>query len=154
TSTVLASVLRKAAALACVAAMFAACSTASPPSPATATSAEPNPATTPAAEPLQVVIVPSELVVGPNRFAVGLFNAAGEMVLQAQVHFRYFDLTNPNAPVVESEADAEKQATPEGTSAIFAHERDFSRAGDWGVEVQARFPDGTLAVKRVAFKVT
>ena len=108
---------------------------------------------TPSNDPLKVVIVPSELVVGPNRFAVGLFNAAGQMVLQATVHFRYFDLSDPNAPLVESEADTERLATPEGTSVIFAQERNFDRAGDWGVEVQARFPDGTTAVKRVAFKV-
>ena len=100
-----------------------------------------------------MVIVPSEVVVGPNRFAVGLFNPAGRMVLDAEVHFRYFDLTNPNTPALESEADAERLTTPGGNTAIFAHERNFDRAGNWGVEVQARFPDGATASKAVAFEV-
>lgn len=120
--------------------------------PAIATSLPPAP-TPSAATALQVVIVPSELVVGPNRFAVGLLDPSGHMYLDGKVHFRYFDVTHPNSPVVESEADAERLATPDNTTAIFAQERNFDRAGDWGVEVQAQFPDGTTAVNRVAFTV-
>lgn len=106
-----------------------------------------------AAAELQVVLVPSELVIGSNRFAVGLFDPSGHMYLDAKVHLRYFDLSSPNAPVLESEADAERLATPDNSTAIFAHEREFGRAGDWGVEVQARFPDGAVATKGVAFQV-
>lgn len=102
---------------------------------------------------MQVVLVPSELVIGPNRFAVGLFDADGRMVHDAAVHLHYFDLSDPNAPALETEADAHRLQTPDGLTTIFAHERSFDRAGDWGVEVQAEFPDGATAVKRIGFQV-
>lgn len=102
---------------------------------------------------MEVVLVASELVVGPNRFAVGLFDGAGHMVHEAAVHFHYFDLSHPETPVLEAEADATPVHTPDGFTTIFAQERKFERAGDWGVEVQARFPDGTAALKRIGFEV-
>ena len=102
---------------------------------------------------MQVVLVPSELVMGPNRLAVGLFDSARRMIRDAEVHFHYYDLSHPDAPVLESEADAVRLQTPDGLTAIFAQEREFHRAGDWGVEVQARLPDGTSALKRIGFQV-
>ena len=102
---------------------------------------------------IQVVIVPSELIVGQNRFAIGLIDPVKGMIHDATVHFRYFDLTNPATPTVESEADAVRLQTSDGESTIFAHEREFKRAGAWGVQVDARFPDGTSATKRIGFQV-
>jgi hypothetical protein len=102
---------------------------------------------------LQVVLVPSELIVGPNRFAVGLIDPPRGMITNAAVHFRYFDLTDPTKPTVESEADAAVEQTPDGESTIYTQEREFARAGPWGVEVQARLPDGSTIVKRTAFRV-
>jgi hypothetical protein len=102
---------------------------------------------------MEVTLVASELVVGPNRFAVGLFDGAGHMVQEAEVHFHYYDLSQPDTPVLEVEADATPIHTPDGFTTIFAHEREFERAGDWGVEVQARLPDGTAAIKRIGFEV-
>jgi len=93
------------------------------------------PAQAPAAR-LQATLVPSELVVGANRFAVGLFDAKGEMIHDAAVHLQYYDLSAANTgstPVVESEADAVLLQTPDGLTTIFAHERKFSHAGNWGV---------------------
>lgn len=101
---------------------------------------------------VQVIIVPSEIVAGPNRFAVGIIDSSG-MVKDAAVRFRYFDLTDPNKPVLESEADAVRLQTPDGATVIYAQERDFARAGHWGVEVQARYPDGKLISKQVGFEV-
>lgn len=106
-----------------------------------------------ATEPLEVVLVTSELIVGPNRFAVGLFDGDRQVVHDADVHFHYFDLSDPSAPALESEADAHALQTPDGATTIFTHEREFARAGDWGVEVQARFPGGTAALKRIGFEV-
>lgn len=103
-------------------------------------------------EQIDVAIVPSELTVGANRFAVGLFDAAGEMVRDAKVHFHYFDLSSAQTPVLESHAEATRLQTPDGT-AIFAQERGFDRAGKWGVEVQAQFADGRTAIKRISFTV-
>ena len=67
------------------------------------------------------------------------------------VRFRYYDLSDAKHPVLEAEADAERLQAPDGHATIFAHERVFDRAGHWGVEVQARFPDGTTAQKGIAF---
>src|SRR6476469_327665 len=61
-----------------------------------------------------VALVPSELVVGLNRFAVGLFNKDGQAVNDAEVGFRYFDLSDPKAPVLESETDAIERKTEDG----------------------------------------
>jgi len=102
---------------------------------------------------MQVVLVPTELVVGPNRFAVGLFDAEGEMLHDADVHLHYFDLSDPAQAVLESEADTYRVHTEEGPTTVFAHERNFERAGDWGVEVEARLPDGRAASSRIGFRV-
>ena len=102
---------------------------------------------------LQVVVVPTELVVGPERFAVGLFDAEGNMIHDASVHFHYYDLSDPEQAVLESEADAYHLQEPEGPTTIYAHERPFERAGDWGVEVEARRPDGSAARSRIGFRV-
>jgi hypothetical protein len=102
---------------------------------------------------LEVALVSSELVLGPNRFAVGLFDDQRQVVHEADVHFHYYDLTDPAAPVLEMEADATAVQTPDGLTTIFAHEREFQRAGEWGVEVQARFSDGSAALKRIGFQV-
>lgn len=109
--------------------------------------------TTAAPASLQVVIVPSELIVGQNRFAVGLIDPVKGMLHDAAVHFRYFDLSDPAKPTVESEADAVRYQTPDGLTTYYAHEREFKRAGDWGVEVQARLPDGTTTDQRLSFRV-
>lgn len=102
---------------------------------------------------MTVALVASELVVGPNRFAVGLFDKDGGIVQEAAVHFHYYDLSNPAAPLLEIEADATPLHAPDGLTTIFTHERQFDRAGEWGVEVQASFPDGATAVKRIGFEV-
>lgn len=101
----------------------------------------------------QLVLVPSELIVGPNRFAIGLIDPGKGMVHDASVHFRYFDLSDPSKPTVESEADATRYQTPDGETTYYAQEREFKRAGDWGVEVHAQLPDGTAIDQRIGFRV-
>lgn len=100
-----------------------------------------------------VALVPSELVVGMNRFAVGLFDAQGQAVNDADVHFHYYDLSNPKAPVLESHAKATRRQTADGLTTIFTQDREFAHAGEWGVEVQASFPDGSSSIKRIGFHV-
>ena len=102
---------------------------------------------------MQVVVVPTELVVGPDRFAVGLFDPEQNLILDAEVHFHYYDLSDPDKAVLELEADAHRVQTPDGLTTIFAHQRDFERAGNYGVEVEARMPDGTAARQRIGFRV-
>ena len=102
---------------------------------------------------IEVVLVPSELTVGQNRMAVGLLDSGKQMIHEAAVHFHYFDLTNPAAPQLEQEANAYRVQSPDGLTTIFAQDRSFDRAGDWGLEVQARLADGQTAVQRIKFTV-
>jgi hypothetical protein len=126
--------------------ILASCSAPLPPSAFTAT--------LPAAQvDLQAVLVPSELVLGLNRFAVGLIEPGKGPIKDAQVQFQYFDLSNPSTPTVESQVDARQIVTPDGLTTFYANEREFKRAGDWGVEVQTRLADGRTSVQRVKFTV-
>ena len=102
---------------------------------------------------VKAVLVPSELVLGPNRFAVGLFDVDGGLVHEADVHFHYYDLSDPQKAVLESEVDAQRLQTPDGSTTIFTHERDFGRAGEWGAEIQVRWPGGRAARQRISFEV-
>lgn len=107
-----------------------------------------------AAVEMQVVLVPSELVVGQNRMAVGLLDDKKQMIQDAEVHFQYFDLSDPDAPQVEQEAAATVVQSPDGQTTIFAHNRRFEQAGEWGLAVQAKMVDGQTAVKHIKFNVT
>lgn len=102
---------------------------------------------------IQLVLVPSELVVGPNRFAVGIFDLGGNLVHEAGVHLHFFDLGDPTNPFYESEADAYPLSTESGDVTIFAYEREFSHGGDWAVEVEVTFPDGSEAINGIRFYV-
>ncbi len=102
---------------------------------------------------IEAVAVPSELVVGPNRFAVGLFDADGTMIHDANVHFHFVELNDPAAATPMGEADAERIQTADGLTTVYALERDFDVAGNWGVEVQAHWSDGRTALKRIGFQV-
>lgn len=109
--------------------------------------------TTQATGQLEAVVVPTELVLGLNRFAVGLFDAEGRMVHEAEVVFHYFDLSDVDNPALESEVTAVPIRDDAGFTTIFAHERRFDRAGTWGAEIQVRFPDGSADAQRIAFEV-
>lgn len=107
---------------------------------------------TPGAGQVQVVVVPSELVVGPDRFAVGIIDPAKGMIQDATVHFTYYELSNGTASV-ESQADATRESAPGTPTTIYTHEREFKHAGNWGVQVDARYADGTILQKRIGFQV-
>jgi hypothetical protein len=102
---------------------------------------------------LNVVMVPSEMAVGPNRFAVGLFDEEGGLIHDADVHFHYYDLRDPDQAVYESEADARPVQDPEGLTTIYVHDRDFDLAGLWGVEVEVTLPDGSAAKQRLGVEI-
>jgi hypothetical protein len=129
-----------------------ACSNASPTRPANG-QLLPSPSSSSLATRLQADLVPSELVVGDNRFAVGLMDANGQMVHDAAVHFQYYDLSNPKAPALESEADAVRLETPDRQTTIFANDRKFARPGNWGVVIQARSPNGSVERANLGFQV-
>jgi len=102
---------------------------------------------------IQLVLVPSEVIVGPNRFAVGIFDQGGDLVHEADVHLHFYDLTDHSNPFFESEANAYSLSTERGDVTIFAFDREFSHAGDWGVEVEVTFPDGSEALSGIRFFV-
>ncbi len=102
---------------------------------------------------VSAALVPSEIVVGPNRFAVGLFNEEGDLILDATVHFHYYDLSDPDNAVLESEATAQRIQDSEGYTTIFTHNRNFTAPGQWGVEIDVYLPDGNTAKERVGFVV-
>lgn len=102
---------------------------------------------------IQLVLVPSELIVGPNRFAVGIFDQGGDLVHDADVHLHFYDLTDSSNPGFESEADAHPIRTPDEQVTIFAYEREFLQGGLWGVEVEVNFRDGSQAINGIRFSV-
>jgi len=102
---------------------------------------------------IQLVLVPSELIVGSNRFAIGIFDQGGTLVHEADVHLHFYDLGDPSNPFFESEADAYPLSTELGDVTIFAYEREFAHGGDWAVEVEATFPDGSEAINGIRFVV-
>lgn len=106
-----------------------------------------------ATEQIQLVLVPSELIVGPNRFAVGIFDQGGNLVHEADVHLHFYDLGDTSNPFFESEADAYPLTTDLGDVTIFAYEREFAHGGDWAVEVEVTFPDGTEAINGIRYYV-
>ena len=96
------------------------------------------------------VLVNSELVVGENRFTVGLLNEENEEVTGAQVAFRFFKLDGE-----QQELRGEAQATPitleksyththedgtvethsAGESGVYTATVRFDEAGQWSAEV-------------------
>jgi hypothetical protein len=104
-------------------------------------------------EQIQLVLVPSELIVGHNRFAVGIFDQGGDLVHDANVHLHFYDLGDPSNPFFEMEANAYPLSTDQGDVTIFAYDREFSHGGLWGVEVEVTFPDGTEAINGIRFSV-
>lgn len=103
---------------------------------------------------VQVLLVNSQLAVGNNnRFAVALINENNEMIHDAAVRFRYFVLSDPDTPVFEQDAIAERLQSSDGVTTIYAHYRPFTQPGTWGVEVQMVLADGTAALQRIGFEV-
>ena len=57
---------------------------------------------------MQVALVDSELVVGQNRFAVGLLDPKGQNIREALVHFHFYSLVDPANPAVGDRTDFDR----------------------------------------------
>ncbi len=130
---------------------------------------EATPGASPAATPSTNIapqIVTSELVVGPNRFAIGLVDQeAGAPVLGAQVHFRFFKLLNgqaeqrfaDDAEFVGFETfyidDATKKKVVTGDIGVYVSNVAFDSQGDWGVEVTGTSNGQALGPLQTGFTV-
>lgn len=102
---------------------------------------------------IQVILVNSEIDIGLNRFAIALLDQDQQFIDEAEVTLSYFDIRDPDNPVPESSTTAVKRQAADGFTTIYTHPRNFDRAGAWGVQVDALFPDGSVAQQGIAFDV-
>jgi hypothetical protein len=101
-------------------------------------------------------VMNDSLAVGENRLLLNLSDAGDELIRDAAVHLRFYDL-NAGDPVLKSEADArfvpvelsyvdEQAPTPEPTDAgaggVYVANVHFDRAGDWGLKAAVTTVDG------------
>ncbi|MBI3968026.1 MAG: thioredoxin family protein [Chloroflexi bacterium] len=98
------------------------------------------------------VLPASDLTVGRNRFLLGILDERNRPIVDAKVHLRFFDLSEPQPPL-KAEADAIFRGTNLGDKGLYVTNVSFDRAGAWGVEVQASRPDGASRTARVQFEV-
>lgn len=103
---------------------------------------------------LQPVLATSELVVGPNRMALGILenNVPIEDAAQTAVKVRYFKINGDQATVV-GEEQAQFYGENLGPRGTFITHPTFDTPGKWGLEVQAQRPGQPVDVKRIAVDV-
>jgi hypothetical protein len=125
-------------------------------------------------EQLQPLITTSELIVGENRFAFGLIRAE-KFLESADVQLRIFSLDGAEAhlvaetnalyyPVGTAEPGDRVHRHADGTRHVHRASSDvrglyvtrltFARPGPWGIELQARDDNGSLATARITVTVS
>jgi hypothetical protein len=124
-------------------------------------------------EDLQPLITTSELIVGENRFAFGLAKA-NKLLENAHVQLRIYSIDGPkpnliaetNAlyhPVDIADSGGRVHRHADGTRHVHRADSDvrglyvtrltFTRPGPWGIELQARDDNGSLAMARITVTV-
>jgi hypothetical protein len=126
------------------------------------------PLATPSAADVIPILVSHELAVGDNRFVIGLQDRDNNLILDADVHLRFFKLKDGKAtmeseadtrPIVvqESAEDEHQDGTPHlesgGLVGVYVAHVTFDAPGTWGVEVDATVDEETRAPARVQFDV-
>ena len=122
---------------------------------------------------LQPLITTSELIVGQNRFAFGLARA-GKLIERAEVVLRLYDtaaaqpvlVAETNAlyrPLENVRSDNKVHRHADGTRhvhdarsairGVYVSQLEFSRAGEWGLEIVARQGNGASAASRLSVVV-
>jgi hypothetical protein len=122
---------------------------------------------------LQPLITTAELIVGENRFAFGLAKA-NKLLENADVQLRIYSIDGPEPHLVaESNALYHRVGTVEGDERVHRHadgtrhvhradsdvrglyvtRLTFTRPGPWGIELQARDDNGSLAMARITVTV-
>lgn len=132
----------------------------------------------PAAAPFSAVVATSELVVGPNRFALGILDEAqNRPIPDAQVRMRFVKLTSANQGTVKAEADGRfiAPARDAGIGGVVQHRHAdgsnhlhdnadasvgvyiapviFDEPGRWAVQAAFRTPDGREGTVALPFEV-
>ena len=124
-------------------------------------------------EDLQPLITTSELIVGENRFAFGLAKA-NKLLENAHVQLRIYSIDGPqpklvaetNAlyhPIEIADSGGRVHRHADGTQHVHRAESEvrglyvtrltFTRPGPWGIELQARDDNGSLATARLTITV-
>jgi hypothetical protein len=103
---------------------------------------------------LQPVLATSELVVGPNRMALGILenNVPIPDAAQTQVHLQYFKLKGDQATPA-GEEDARYYGEGLGTRGAFISHPTFDQPGNWGLEVRITRPGKSVETQRIALEV-
>ena len=103
---------------------------------------------------VQPVVTTSELVVGPNRMALGLIenNVPIPDAAQTRVHVRFFKLKGDQARLV-SEEDAQYYGEGLGARGTFVTHPTFDTPGEWGLEVQMKRPGKPASTQRLGLEV-
>jgi hypothetical protein len=149
-----------------------------------ASSARPGPEASPAAASrssaeagnVTAQLTSTEIVVGENRFTLGLLDSAGKPIADASARLTFYDLGS-GQPITKAQVDATFQAPareaglaetisvtlPNGQKrvqsnapsdvGIYEAQVSFDHAGDWGVEAQGKLKSGAPYAARAGFKV-
>jgi hypothetical protein len=98
-----------------------------------------------------LVLATSELVVGPNRFAVGIIDEANRPIVDARVTFGFFQVSGQEA-TKRAEAPATFRWVDHQTRGIYTAPVQFDVDGRWGVEAMVE-RNGQRQVIRSTFEV-
>jgi hypothetical protein len=103
---------------------------------------------------VQPVLATSELVVGPNRLALGLLenNVPIPDAAQTKVHLRYYRLKGDQATLV-AEEDAPFYGEGLGPRGTFVGHPTFDTPGSWGLEVRMTRPGKATQTARLNVRV-
>jgi hypothetical protein len=123
-----------------------------------------------------VQVTSTEIVVGENRFTLGLLDAAGKPIADASAEFSFFDLSSGQtaaktqvhatfqAPAREAGlAETMSVTLPNGQKriqsnapsdvGIYEAQVSFDHPGDWGVEARGKLSSGAEYAARAGFRV-
>jgi hypothetical protein len=99
---------------------------------------------------LTATVASSELVIGPNRFALALLES-GRGVVDATVGLEFFTVEG-NQATKQSDAPATLR-TIDGSKGVYTARNRFDRPGTWGVQATVTRPDQAPLAVRTAFEV-
>jgi len=100
------------------------------------------------------IAVSSELAIGSNRFLLNLVDNANEPLASADrpVEMRFFDLAADATQPVVTVAGTYLPTIPQ-LPGLYRAQVDFTRAGEWGLEVVTTEADGSQRSGRMVFSV-
>ncbi|HTE84690.1 MAG TPA: hypothetical protein VK821_08140, partial [Dehalococcoidia bacterium] len=121
-------------------------------------------------------VASSEIVLGPNRFVLGLLDSSGVPIPDATAHLTFYDLSSAQA-LTKGEADAvfrapareaglaetisitlpngQKKVQTNAPSDVGVYDAQFAfdKVGNWGVQAQGKLKNGTPYTARAGFVV-